>query len=149
MNSPTFEDTIRFIQNAHEGQKDKQGGEYWKHPVQVAGIVASLLNGTEDEKIAALLHDVTEDTHYTLQDLQEMGYSPYTLEIVWWMDKNNFPRGTYQQRIEYMGMKAPVGALKVKLADNMSNMREGVTDSLRKRYERSMETLRAALEARG
>jgi (p)ppGpp synthase/HD superfamily hydrolase len=146
--SPSFEDTVRFIQQAHEGQTDKQGEEYWKHPVQVAGIVASLFNGTEDEKIAALLHDVTEDTDYTIRDLQQMGYSPTVIEIIQWMDKNNFS-GTYIERIENMARKAPVGALKVKLADNMSNMREGVTDSLRKRYERSMEILKAALDARG
>ena len=143
--SPSFEDTIRFIQQAHAGQKDKQGEDYWKHPVQVAGIVASLFNGTEPEKIGALLHDVTEDTAYTLADLREMGYTPETLEIVWWMDKNNLPGGTYQERIEYMALKAPVGALKVKIADNMSNMREGATASLRKRYERSMATLKDAL----
>ena len=87
--SPSFEDTVRFIQKAHEGQTDKQGEEYWKHPVQVAATVASLFNGNEDEKLAALLHDVTEDTDYTLQDLGEMGFSPATLEIVWWMDKAN------------------------------------------------------------
>ena len=146
--SPSFEDTVRFIQQAHHGQTDKQGVEYWKHPVQVAGIVATMFNGTEDEKLAALLHDVTEDTDYTLEDLQGMGFSPTTLEIVWWMDKAN-NRGTYLERIEYMAMKAPVGALKVKYADNLSNMRKGVTDSLKKRYERSMEILGAALEARG
>jgi GTP pyrophosphokinase len=145
---PSFENTVRIIQKAHAGQTDKQGEEYWKHPVQVAATVASLFNGTEDEQLAALLHDVTEDTDYTLQDLQEMGFSPYTLEIVKWMDKSNFS-GTYIERIENMAQNAPVGALKVKLADNMSNMREGVTDSLRKRYERSMAILKAALEARG
>ena len=145
---PSFEDTVRFIQKAHEGQTDKQGEEYWKHPVQVAGIVATMFNGTEDEKIAALLHDVTEDTNYTIEDLRQMGFSSDTLEIVWWMDKSN-NRGTYLERMEYMAMKAPVGALKVKLADNMSNMREGVTDSLRKRYERSMGILKDALARRG
>jgi len=146
--SPTFEDTVRFIQKAHEGQTDKQGEEYWKHPVQVAATVASLFNGTADEQLAALLHDVTEDTDYTIQDLQQLGYSPTVIEVIQWMDKNNFS-GTYIERIENMARKAPVGALKVKLADNMSNMREGVTSSLKRRYERSMEILKAALEARG
>jgi guanosine-3',5'-bis(diphosphate) 3'-pyrophosphohydrolase len=145
---PSFENTVRIIQKAHEGQTDKQGEEYWKHPVQVAATVASLFNGTEDEQLAALLHDVTEDTEYTLQDLQEMGFSPYTLEIVKWMDKANFS-GTYIERIENMAQNAPVGALKVKLADNMSNMREGATESLKKRYVRSMEILKAALAERG
>jgi len=147
--SPSFEDTVRFIQKAHEGQTDKQGEEYWKHPVQVAATVASLFNGTDDEQLAALLHDVTEDTDYTLQDLQQMGFSSSTLEMVKWLDKNSYPSGTYIEKIEYMAQNAPVGALKVKLADNMSNMRAGVTDSLRKRYERSMEILKAALDERG
>jgi (p)ppGpp synthase/HD superfamily hydrolase len=146
--SPTFEDTVRFIQQAHAGQTDRQGEEYWKHPAQVAATVASLFNGNTDEQLAALLHDVTEDTDTTIQDLQQMGYSPATLEIVKWMDKSN-SSGTYIERIENMAQNGPVGALKVKLADNMSNMREGVTSSLKKRYERSMEILKAALEARG
>lgn len=146
--SPSFEDTVRFIQQAHHGQTDKQGEEYWKHPVQVAGIVATMLNGSEDEKLAALLHDVVEDTRYTIKDLEEMGYSHNTVNIVLWVSRTK-PSGTYIDWIQDIAERGPTGALKVKLADNMSNMREGVTDSLRKRYERSMEILRAALAERG
>jgi len=146
--SPSFEDTVRFIQQAHEGQTDRQGEEYWKHPVQVAATVASLFNGTLDEQLAALLHDVIEDTSVTEQDLAERGYSPETIEIVKWVSRDK-SSGTYIEWVQNMAQRAPVGALKVKLADNMSNMREGVTDSLKKRYERSMDILKAALEARG
>lgn len=149
MPSPSFEDTVRFIQKAHEGQTDNQGEEYWKHPVQVAATVASLFNGTPDEQLAALLHDTTEDTDVTIQELQQMGYSSTVVEIIRWLDKNESRTGTYMEWIQDMAQRAPVGALKVKLADNMSNMREGVTDSLRKRYERSMAILRDALERRG
>jgi len=147
--SPSFEDTVRFIQQAHEGQTDKQGEEYWKHPVQVAATVASLFNGTPDEQLAALLHDTTEDTDVTHADLQQMGYSPTVLEIMKWVDKNESRSGTYMEWIQDMAQRAPTGALKVKLADNMSNMREGVTSSLKKRYERSMAILKVALEQRG
>ena len=148
MNTPNFEDTVRFIQKAHEGQTDKSGEEYWKHPVQVAGIVASLLNGNENEQIAALLHDVIEDTRYSYQDLKEMGYPHAVLDIVLWVTRTK-PTGTYLDWIQDMVERGPTGALKVKLADNMSNMRDGVTDSLKKRYERSMELLKAGLAERG
>ncbi len=44
---------------AHKGQKDKAGVDYINHPLTVASFVES-----EDEKIAALLHDVLEDTEF-------------------------------------------------------------------------------------
>jgi (p)ppGpp synthase/HD superfamily hydrolase len=44
---------------AHKGQKDKAGIDYINHPLTVASFVES-----EDEKIAALLHDVLEDTEF-------------------------------------------------------------------------------------
>lgn len=146
---PSFEDTIRFIQQAHEGQRDRAGQEYWKHPVQVAATVASLFRGTEDEKIAALLHDVVEDTPYDLPDLAELGYNRNVLDILWWVSSNKSRHGTYAEWIQAIAEQAPLGAVKVKLADNMSNMREGVTPSLARRYERSMAVLRTALDARG
>ena len=144
---PSFEDTVRFIQQAHAGQTDKQGEEYWKHPVQVAATVASLFNGNADEQLAALLHDVLEDTDVSVQDLQQMGFSPGTIDIVQWVSRDK-SAGTYIEWIQQIAKRGPTGALKVKLADNMSNMREGVTDSLRKRYERSMAILTDALETR-
>jgi (p)ppGpp synthase/HD superfamily hydrolase len=145
---PSFEDTVRFIQQAHEGQTDKQGEEYWKHPVQVATLVASLFNGTMDEQLAALLHDTVEDTDVTIRTLHEMGYSPSTIDIVRWVSSNEMRSGTYAHWIELIAKSGPIGAVKVKLADNMSNMREGVTPSLKKRYERSMAVLKDALETR-
>ena len=147
--APSFEDTVRFIQEAHKGQTDRQGVDYWKHPVQVAGIVASMLNGNNDEQLAALLHDTIEDTSVTEQTLAEHGYSQNTIDIVKWVSRDKATSGTYMEWIQNMAQNAPVGALKVKLADNMSNMREGVTDGLKKRYERSMEILKAALAERG
>ena len=110
--------------------------------------MASLLNGNENEQIAALLHDVIEDTRYSYQDLKEMGYPHAVLDIVLWVTRTK-PTGTYLDWIQDMVERGPTGALKVKLADNMSNMRDGVTDSLKKRYERSMELLKAGLAERG
>ena len=49
---------------AHQGQKDKGGKPYILHPIRVALNVKG-----KDEKIVALLHDVIEDTSFTIDDL--------------------------------------------------------------------------------
>jgi GTP diphosphokinase / guanosine-3',5'-bis(diphosphate) 3'-diphosphatase len=64
------EDALTFTIKAHEGQKRKSGEEYVVHPILVAGIVAHF-GGTKDMVIAALLHDVVEDTHINKADVQK------------------------------------------------------------------------------
>jgi (p)ppGpp synthase/HD superfamily hydrolase len=144
---PTFEETLKFIQQAHEGQTDKSGQPYWKHPVAVASVVASLFDGNEDEQLAALLHDVVEDTPVTLEQLAEMGYSRATLDIVRAVSANLSRSGTYLDWIRGIAANGPIGAIKVKLADNQHNMRPGAPEGLRRRYEKSMAILQAALDS--
>ena len=56
---------------AHAGQKRVSGEDYYYHPFNVAKIVISL--GMDSQSIAAsLLHDVVEDTDYTLDDIKQM-----------------------------------------------------------------------------
>ena len=63
-------DALHFAMNAHVGQKRKSGEPYIVHPILVAAITAAFSN---DETMvqAALLHDVVEDTPYTIEDLKE------------------------------------------------------------------------------
>lgn len=143
---PSFEETVQFIQKAHGGQTDKSGQEYWRHPVAVAAIVASLYNGNEAEQLAALLHDVVEDTEYTLNDLAQMGYPQETLDIVDWVTKK--PGKTYLEWIADIAQNGPIGAIKVKMADNTHNMRPGAPPGLTRRYEKSLAILQSALESR-
>ncbi len=63
--SDSIADAIDFILDAHEGQFRKSGEPYVVHPILVASIVASISND-ETMVIAALLHDVVEDTDYSL-----------------------------------------------------------------------------------
>jgi len=60
---------LNFAQEAHKEQFRKSGEPYIVHPVLVASIVASI-TGDEAMVIAALLHDVVEDTHITIEDVQ-------------------------------------------------------------------------------
>ena len=67
----TFERAIRFALNAHHGMVRKGSGTpYITHPLEVAAIAGTV---TSDGEIlaAAVLHDVVEDTPYTIDDIRE------------------------------------------------------------------------------
>ena len=68
--TPKLYEIINFIIEAHEGQYRKSGEPYCVHPILVACITAHF---SKDEAIVAtaLLHDVVEDTEYTLEYVQE------------------------------------------------------------------------------
>jgi len=58
--------------DAHKDQRRKSGEAYIFHPIAVAKIVASEIGLDATSIIAALLHDVVEDTDYTLDDIERM-----------------------------------------------------------------------------
>ena len=68
---------LRLCFDAHRDQKDKSGLPYVFHPFHVAEQMR-----TEDETVTALLHDVVEDTAYTLEDLRAMGFSRDAMEAL-------------------------------------------------------------------
>ena len=110
---PTIERAIEIAANAHAGQRDKAGQPYIFHPLRVMFRV----NG-EHEQMAAVLHDVVEDTAITIDDLAREGFPPAVLRAVEALTK--LPGET---RLEAAARAAadPV-ARKVKLADNAENM---------------------------
>lgn len=66
-----------LAQRAHSGQLDKAGEPYVKHAFAVAEKMDD-----EDSTCAALLHDVVEDTDFTLDDLRAIGMSEAVVEAV-------------------------------------------------------------------
>lgn len=56
---------------AHKEQKRKTGEPYITHPIAVARIVAEELELGANPVMAAFLHDVVEDTQYTIEDIRE------------------------------------------------------------------------------
>ncbi|MGI6253461.1 MAG: hypothetical protein ACOYJV_08500 [Aminivibrio sp.] len=73
----TLDRAIEIAAKAHEGQFDKGGIPYICHSLRVMGRVPG-----EDMKIAAVLHDVVEDTSLTLDDLRAEGFSERVVEAV-------------------------------------------------------------------
>ena len=109
----TLSDCIVFATRAHEGQKDKIGEPYIFHPFRVMSLLCD-----EASRMAAVLHDVVEDTPWTLEDLRGLGLRRDVLEAVDLLTKR--PGVQYE---EYLGkiVKSDI-ALRVKIADLRDNM---------------------------
>ena len=69
IDSPKIKKGLNFAIKAHEGQKRKSGEDYVIHPILVAAIT-SFFSSDENVIIAALLHDVVEDTPFTREDIK-------------------------------------------------------------------------------
>lgn len=109
----TLARAIALAAQAHEQQKDKAGAPYILHPLRLMQKMH-----TDPEMIAAVLHDVVEDTEWTLDALRTEGFSPEILAAV---DSVTHRQGeTYD---DYLARAAadPIGR-KVKLADLEDNM---------------------------
>ncbi|WP_312117635.1 HD domain-containing protein [Brevibacillus reuszeri] len=72
-----LEKAIVIATEAHAGQVDKGGSPYILHPLRIM-----LRMRTEDTMIAAVLHDVLEDTDVTVEDLKKAGISEAVIEGV-------------------------------------------------------------------
>lgn len=119
-NEPTIDQTIEFIKVAHAGQLDRGGQPYWLHPVSVMNRLGP--NATHHEKLAALLHDVLEDTSYTADDLLLMDY-PH--EVVHAVQLVTRPNDSVVSYLDWIRVIAAIGnkiAIRVKIADNEDNM---------------------------
>lgn len=104
---------VKVATEAHKGQTDKGGNPYIEHPK----AVAAQLNNIE-HKIVAYLHDVCEDTHITLDDLSEMGFTYRIVNSVRLLTKTNTL--TYKEYLKRL--KADDSARYVKIADLKHNM---------------------------
>jgi (p)ppGpp synthase/HD superfamily hydrolase len=109
----TIEDAISVAARAHKGQKDKAGAPYLLHPLRMM-----LRMDSEAAMMAAVLHDVVEDTDWTLERLREAGFAEEVLEAV---DCLTHREGESYE--EFVGrVRANPLARQVKVADLEDNM---------------------------
>jgi (p)ppGpp synthase/HD superfamily hydrolase len=118
MNGPiSLDKAIALTVKAFEGKKDKGGNSYIRHCLRVMHRVEEL-SGSEDEMIVAILHDVAEDTRYTLEDLKDLGCTEAQLKAIDALTKREGE--SYRERIKRV--KQSTVATKVKIADIKDNM---------------------------
>jgi (p)ppGpp synthase/HD superfamily hydrolase len=104
---------VAIAAQAHQGQVDKFGAPYILHPIRLMMQMDS-----DEEKIAAILHDVVEDTDWTLEDLKAAGFSQVVLDAVDGLTHREHESYTaYVKRAKTNPM-----ARKIKLADLEDNM---------------------------
>jgi guanosine-3',5'-bis(diphosphate) 3'-pyrophosphohydrolase len=113
---------------AHDGQKRATGEPYVTHPIASARILADL--GLDLTAIqAALLHDVPEDTEYSLTDVEER-FGPEVAQLVDGVTKlSKFSTHSHEQqqaeniRKMLLAMAQDIRVVLIKLADRLHNMR--------------------------
>ena len=109
----SIEQAIIFATRQHAGQLDKAGQPYIFHPIRVMLGVNTL-----HEKIAAILHDVVEDTPTTFEDLSAEGFPPDVIEAVRALTKHE---GESRSKAADRARQNPIARV-VKLADVNDNM---------------------------
>ncbi len=120
----TLDRAIEIATEAHAGVNDKIGKPYIDHPLRVMASVDS-----EPEKIAAALHDVVEDTDWTIEQLREEGFSEEVLTAVACLTKpESKDPDAYMSYL--VGIRHNPIALKVKLADIGDNTSPARTKDL-------------------
>lgn len=128
-----IKEAFEFAREAHAGQKRKSGAPYIIHPVAVARIVAEELQLGPNPVIAAFLHDVAEDTSFTLDDIKAR-FGPdvaYLVRVVTKQKKMQYETSKQVENFKQMldSLHYDIRAILIKLADRLHNMR--TLDSMR------------------
>ncbi len=128
-----IERAYRVADLAHEGQQRASGESYMYHPLAVAGILAEI-NLDATTLAAALLHDVAEDTAYTI-DMIQRDFGPEVAKLVdgvTKLDKINELRRSHERMADnkaeslrkmFLAMVDDIRVVLIKLADRLHNMR--------------------------
>lgn len=145
-NIEKLEKAYALAEGAHSGQNRASGEPYITHPLEVAYILADLELDC-DTLVGALLHDVVEDTDYTIHDIKaEFGDSVATIvDGVTKLGKIQYITAEEQQveniRKMLLAMAKDVRVILIKLADRLHNMRTLTAKSEMKQREKARETL--------
>src|SRR3954469_7338096 len=148
-------EAYRFSEAAHAGQTRQSGDPYISHPLAVAEILADWhLDG--QTLIAALLHDVTEDTSVTKDEISDPFGKPVAelVDGVSKLDKIEFQSAEVAQAENFrkmlLAMARDVRIILIKLADRLHNMRTlgAVPPAKRRRVSRETMEIYAPIALR-
>ncbi len=135
--TPNTKKALKLCFEAHKNQTDKSSLPYVFHPFHVAEQMTD-----EKTTIVALLHDVIEDTSYTLQDLRNLGFDEDVLGALELM--------THDKNVPYMDYVAKIKgnaiAKTVKLADLSHNSDLTRLDEINEAALNRVEKYKAAIK---
>lgn len=138
---------FHFANQAHKGIKRRSGEPYILHPIAVAKIVCNEIGLGSTSICAALLHDVVEDTDYTVEDIENI-FGPKIAQIVDGLTK--LSGGIFGDRASaqaenfkklLLTMSNDIRVILIKIADRLHNMRTLGSMLPNKQYKIAGETL--------
>nr|MCR5198889.1 RelA/SpoT family protein [Prevotella sp.] len=138
---------FNFARQAHKGVRRLSGEPYIMHPIAVAQIVCSEIGLGSTSISAALLHDVVEDTDYTVEDIENM-FGQKIAHIVDGLTKISggiFGEQASAQAENFkkllLTMSEDIRVILIKIADRLHNMRTLESQPANKQYKIAGETL--------
>ncbi len=144
--SDRIEKAYKLARDAHKNQRRRSGEPYIMHPVAVAQILYKL--GMDNESIiAALLHDVVEDTDYDLDYIKNEFGDEVALLVDGVTKLGQIPLSSREEvqaeniRKMFMAMNEDIRVIIIKLCDRLHNMRTLEHMPEYKQREKSLETL--------
>ena len=138
---------FNFANQAHKGIKRRSGEPYIMHPIAFAQIVCNEIGLGSTSICAALLHDVVEDTDYTVEDIENI-FGPKIAQIVDGLTK--ISGGIFGDRASaqaenfkklLLTMSNDIRVILIKIADRLHNMRTLGSMLPNKQYKIAGETL--------
>ena len=138
---------FNFAKHAHKGVRRNSGEPYILHPIAVARIVSEEIDLGSTSICAALLHDVVEDTEYTVEDIANL-FGPKIAQIVDGLtkisggifgDKASAQTENFKKLL--LTMSEDIRVILIKIADRLHNMRTLEHMAPNKQYKIAGETL--------
>ncbi|MCM1067101.1 MAG: RelA/SpoT family protein [Muribaculaceae bacterium] len=142
-----IERAFQFAKEAHKGVRRRSGEPYIMHPIAVAKIASQEIGLGSTSICAALLHDVVEDTDYTVEDI-EQNFGPKIAQLVSGLtkisggifgDKASVQAENFRKLL--LTMSEDIRVVLIKMADRLHNMRTLGSMAPNKRYKIAGETL--------
>ena len=137
---------FNFAKTAHKGIKRRSGEPYIMHPLAVARIVVREIGLGSTSICSALLHDVVEDTDYTVEDISNL-FGPKIAQIVDGLTK--ISGGVFAEKASLQAenfrkllitMSEDIRVILIKIADRLHNMRTLGSMPLAKQFKIAGET---------
>ena len=138
---------FNFARQAHKGVRRLSGEPYIMHPIAVAQIACEEMGLGSTSICAALLHDVVEDTDYTVEDIQNI-FGPKIAQIVEGLtkisggifgDKASAQAENFKKLL--LTMSDDIRVILIKICDRLHNMRTLESQPANKQYKIAGETL--------
>lgn len=146
-NYDLVEKAYQLAKEAHGEQVRKSGEPYLTHPLAVASILADL-ELDKETIIAGLLHDVVEDTKYSIEDIEKLFSAEIALlvdgvtklgKITYTSDREEIQAENYRKM--FLAMAKDIRVILIKLADRLHNLRTLIYMPEEKQRKKAKETL--------